>query len=179
MALGCEMGLMGGLLGSNDSHQCKAARKKSILSFFLIVLYSTLLRLLPLKFHCVVGGSDWTQDLCDFGIGSQQAKSHPLFKLYDTESDKTLTLWNTCWQSYLIRFKSKYFTAFFTADFCFNVICTAYTVKENSKQIFPETKMSGLSPNSYIHVSVSDLYIPMIGQPILLQVNRWTDHGNI
>jgi hypothetical protein len=39
--------------------------------------------------------------------------------------------------------------------------------------------MSGLSPNSYIHVSVSDLYIPMIGQPILLQVNRWTDHGNI
>jgi hypothetical protein len=39
--------------------------------------------------------------------------------------------------------------------------------------------MSGLSPNSYIHVSVSDLYIPMNGQPILLQVNRWTDHENV
>jgi hypothetical protein len=28
--------------------------------------------------------------------------------------------------------------------------------------------------NSYIHVSVGDLYIPRIGQPILLQKNRWT-----
>jgi hypothetical protein len=28
------------------------------------------------------------------------------------------------------------------------------------------------SPNSYIHVSVSDLYIPLIGLPILLQENR-------
>jgi hypothetical protein len=29
-----------------------------------------------------------------------------------------------------------------------------------------------LSPNSYIHVPVSDLYIPKIGLPILLQENR-------
>jgi hypothetical protein len=28
---------------------------------------------------------------------------------------------------------------------------------ENSKQIFPERKLRGLFPNSYIHVSVSDL----------------------
>ncbi len=33
--------------------------------------------------------------------------------------------------------------------------------------------------NSYIHVSVSDLYHPMIGLPILLQENSWTDRGNI
>jgi hypothetical protein len=45
---------------------------------------------------------------------------------------------------------------------------------ENSKQIFPEMKLRGLSPNSYIHVSVSDLYIPRIDLPILLQENRWT-----
>jgi hypothetical protein len=34
---------------------------------------------------------------------------------------------------------------------------------ENSKQIFPEMKLRGLVPNFYIHVSVSDLYIPTIG----------------
>ncbi len=31
----------------------------------------------------------------------------------------------------------------------------------------------------FIHVSVSDLYIPTIGLPILLQENVWTDTGNI
>ncbi len=43
----------------------------------------------------------------------------------------------------------------------------------NSKQIFPEMKLR-LVPISYIYVSVSDLYIPMIGPPILQQ-NRGTD----
>jgi hypothetical protein len=37
----------------------------------------------------------------------------------------------------------------------------------------------GLVPNSYIHISVSDLYIPKVGLPILLQPNRLTDPGNI
>jgi hypothetical protein len=36
-------------------------------------------------------------------------------------------------------------------------------------------KLRGLVPNSYIHVSVSDLYIPTIGLHILLQQNRWAD----
>jgi hypothetical protein len=45
---------------------------------------------------------------------------------------------------------------------------------ENSKHIFPEMKFRGLVPNSYIHVSVSDLYIPTIGPSLLLQQNRWT-----
>jgi hypothetical protein len=42
---------------------------------------------------------------------------------------------------------------------------------ENLKQIIPEKELCGHSPNSYIHVSVSDLYmyIPTIGLPILLQ----------
>jgi hypothetical protein len=40
---------------------------------------------------------------------------------------------------------------------------------ENSKQIFPEKELHGHSPNFHIHVSVSDLYIPTIDLPILLQ----------
>jgi hypothetical protein len=50
---------------------------------------------------------------------------------------------------------------------------------ENLKQTFPEKELRGLSPNFHIHASVSDLYIPMIGLPILLQENMWTDPGNI
>jgi hypothetical protein len=38
--------------------------------------------------------------------------------------------------------------------------------------------MRGYSPISYIHVSVSDLYIPLIGLPILLQENRWAEREN-
>jgi hypothetical protein len=40
---------------------------------------------------------------------------------------------------------------------------------ENSKPIFPGKELRGYNPNSYIHVPVSDLYIPLIGLPILLQ----------
>ncbi len=38
-------------------------------------------------------------------------------------------------------------------------------------------KLRGLVPNSYILVSVSDLYISRIGLPIWLQQNRQTDPG--
>jgi hypothetical protein len=55
--------------------------------------------------------------------------------------------------------------------------CTAY---ENSKQIFPGEELRGYSPNFYIHVSVSDLYIPLIGLLILLQENRFAHrHMNV
>jgi hypothetical protein len=40
---------------------------------------------------------------------------------------------------------------------------------EISKQIFPEKEYRRLSPNFHIHVSVSVLYIPTIGLPILLE----------
>ncbi len=40
---------------------------------------------------------------------------------------------------------------------------------ENLKQIFPEKEYRGLSPNFHIHVSVSELYIPMTGLPFLLE----------
>jgi hypothetical protein len=37
------------------------------------------------------------------------------------------------------------------------------------KHIFREKEYRGLSPNFHIHASVSDLYIPTIGLPILLE----------
>ncbi len=54
--------------------------------------------------------------------------------------------------------------------------------------VFPEMKLRGLvisntdhvlSPNFHIHESVSNLYIPWIGLPIKLQLNRQTDPGNM
>ncbi len=48
---------------------------------------------------------------------------------------------------------------------------------ENSKLIFPEKEFCRLSPIFHIHLSVSDLYIPMIGLPFLLQENMRTDLG--
>ncbi len=53
------------------------------------------------------------------------------------------------------------------------------TIPKIRKHIFPEKELRDHSPNPYIHVSLSDLYISTIGLPILLQENRWTDCGNI
>jgi hypothetical protein len=49
--------------------------------------------------------------------------------------------------------------------------CTAKTQYQNLKQILPENELRILSPNFYIHVSVSDFYIPTNGLLILLQEN--------
>ncbi len=46
---------------------------------------------------------------------------------------------------------------------------TAKTNTDILKQIFPEKEYRGLSPNFHIDVSVIDLYVPMIGLPILLE----------
>jgi hypothetical protein len=51
----------------------------------------------------------------------------------------------------------------------YNFIFTAKTNTDISKQIFPQKEYRGLSPNFHIHASVSDLYIPRIGLPILLE----------
>jgi hypothetical protein len=51
--------------------------------------------------------------------------------------------------------------------------------KENPIYVLPGQKLHGLNPKFHIDVSVSDLYIPMIGPPIFLQQNRQTDRGNI
>ncbi len=42
-------------------------------------------------------------------------------------------------------------------------------IAENLKQIFPDKEYRGLSPNFHIHVSVSELYIPAMGLPFLLE----------
>jgi hypothetical protein len=63
-----------------------------------------------------------------------------------------------------------------------NFFCLQALQRHNtkiSKQIFPGKELRGYSPNSYNHVSVSDLYIPLIGLPILLQENRWAERGNV
>ncbi len=50
---------------------------------------------------------------------------------------------------------------------------SAYTLQRQNaeylKQIFPEKEYQGLSPNFYIHVSVSELYISTMGLPFLLE----------
>jgi hypothetical protein len=50
-----------------------------IFGFFLNARYSTLLRLPPLRFHCVGGCWYRTQDSCDYGIDCQThlVRSHP------------------------------------------------------------------------------------------------------
>ncbi len=60
---------------------------------------------------------------------------------------------------------------------------TMYTAKTQYRKFetnIPRKGNAGLRPNFHIpHVSVSYLYIPRIGLPILLQENTWTESGNI
>jgi len=64
--------------GYQSSHEMREDRKKgSVLkvslniTIFFFVLYSTLLHLPPLRFHCADGCWDRTQDSCNWCIGSQ------------------------------------------------------------------------------------------------------------
>jgi hypothetical protein len=64
-------------------------------------------------------------------------------------------------------------------------VCVAVTASttlqrqntEISKQIFPEKEYRGLSPNFHIHTSVSELHIPTIGLPILLEEIQYVDRS--
>jgi hypothetical protein len=68
---------------------------------------------------------------------------------------------------------------FVSSNFSKNFTGYVVTLYENPIYVFLEKELHGLSPKSYIHVSVSDLYIPRIGPHIWLQQNRQTDPGNI
>jgi hypothetical protein len=60
------------------------------------------------------------------------------------------------------------------------VVCF-YFLKIRTKNpiyLFSEKELRSLSPYSYIHISVSDLYIPRTGPHIWQQKNRQTDSGN-
>ncbi len=63
---------------------------------------------------------------------------------------------------------------------CFRCLCflPAIHCTKNLIYIFLEIKLCCLNPSSYIHVSVSDFYIPTISL-IWLQQNRQTDPGNM
>jgi hypothetical protein len=50
---------------------------------------------------------------------------------------------------------------------------------KNPIYVLLEIKLRGLVPNSYIHVSMSDLYFPRTSLPIWLQQNRQTDTETI
>ncbi len=58
-------------------------------------------------------------------------------------------------------------------------LCTAKNLYRKFETNIPRRDLRGHKPNFHIHVSVSDLYIPTIDLPNLLQENMWTDHGNI
>ncbi len=60
-----------------------------------------------------------------------------------------------------------------------HIIFETLHCKENPIYVFPEKKLGGLIHNFHIDVSVSDLYISTISQPIFLQQNKQTDRGNI
>jgi hypothetical protein len=47
------------------------------------------------------------------------------------------------------------------------------------KLLFPKQNYNVLSPSSYTHISVRDLYISRIGLPVLLQGNMSTDSGKM
>ncbi len=67
-------------------------KQRDINSYF--VLYQTLLHLPPLRFHCVGGCCDRTQNYCDFGIGRQTLKAQTT--RLDLIQIKNLT--SICWQ---------------------------------------------------------------------------------
>jgi hypothetical protein len=52
-------------------------------------------------------------------------------------------------------------------------------VFQEIKLLFPKQNYNVLSPSSYAHISVKNLYISWIGLPIQLQGNMWTNPGNI
>jgi hypothetical protein len=65
------VGLAGDGVYGAQTGLCWNLRKKTRGFFYYDVRYSTLLHLPLLRFHCVGGCQDRTQDCCDFGIGSQ------------------------------------------------------------------------------------------------------------
>jgi hypothetical protein len=57
--------------------------------------------------------------------------------------------------------------------------CTAKIKCQKFETNIPRKGIPGLSPNFYIHASVNELYIPMMGMPFFAGGNMWTDPGTI
>jgi hypothetical protein len=63
-----------GIMSTGDTQETEKERQVNrgiFFIFFMYALYSTLLHLPSLRFHCVGGCWDRTQDNFDFGIGCQ------------------------------------------------------------------------------------------------------------
>jgi hypothetical protein len=70
-------------------------------------------------------------------------------------------------QALLIQYVDSCFLTKLNQEWHGNFFVTHCT--ENPIYIFPEMEHRGLIPNSYIHVSVSNLYVPKVGLPIWLR----------
>jgi hypothetical protein len=60
----------------------------------------------------------------------------------------------------------------------FTIVHCDYTVPKNSKQIFPDMKLRGLVPNSYIHVHTCEHTQVGIGNKVV-QFYFWEDKNRI
>ncbi len=61
----------------------------------------------------------------------------------------------------------------------YQVPTTTLTLQRKSHLCIHRNGIVQTQSHVHIHVSVSDLYLSMIGPHIFLQQNRQTDHGNI
>ncbi len=57
----------------------------SFFSFIFLCIYSTLRHLPPLRFHCVRGCWDLTQDCCDFGITARRSNHSAIFNHFSSQ----------------------------------------------------------------------------------------------
>ncbi len=67
----------------------------------------------------------------------------------------------------------------YVANYADGLALASYTATKIPFMCSQKKELRALRPNFHIHVSVSDLYIPTIDLPILLQENMWTDPGNL
>jgi len=163
--------------------------------FLIVELYPMIFNICTLSndfypLHYVYPTIFWTLlSVCRYGVFDFEY-THQCQGTSEASKKEKLFLMSWCPDSAKIKKKMLYSSSFDALKKClvgvqkFIQVCFHHTlqrhnVEENSKQIFPEKELRGHSPNSHIHVSVSDWYIPTIDLPILLQENMWTDPWNI
>ncbi len=128
---------------------------------------------------------DWGMQDYGIGLSYQLARLHRLADRYDNPMSQStispslgLRIWPQCCRHEDLSLSViTALSIVFNLSICilsFSLTCLSFLhlksiphCTENSKKIFPEMKLRGLVPNFCIHVSVSDLYIPMIDTTIL------------
>ncbi len=145
--------------------------KEDFWGFSISILCSTNLHPSPFRFHCVGGCWDWIRTVAalalDISCSNLAARTHPhsdrchprkwtfnLFKVMDFVLWALLGKYNYYFFGWL-RTGSALLKR--TSPFINTMHCI-----ENRIYVFSKKGLRGLSPNFYIHVPVSDLYIPRI-----------------